>query len=138
MEKRIHKEIDAEVRLLHDSDNEMSDKIDHEETMKEQTEKNLQIEVERIYTEYHNLKASDLPMYRVYEGYKCKWYYKLEVRDGKQLCIKIVDDELYGMELTYVSSADILYEQNKPCKEHEWILATTKVLNYISPNTLKS
>ena len=91
-------------------------------------------DAEKASIEYHTLKVSDFPMYKQYEGYKCKWYYRLDVIKVKQRCIKIVDDEVSGMRSDNVSAESILDGSNKNCSEHEWILVCAKLLNYITPN----
>lgn len=93
------------------------------------------IYIEKKTIEYHSLKISDLPLYKVYEGYKCKWYYRLDVIDGKQRCVKISDDELHGVSVQNVSAESILGIENKDCEEHDWMLVCAKVLNYITPDT---
>ena len=90
--------------------------------------------IEKKSIEYHSLRVSDLPMYKVYEGYKCKWYYRLDVIDGKQRCLKIKDDEVSGMELLQLNAECILDAENKDCEEHDWMLACAKVLNYMTPD----
>jgi len=100
-------------------------------------DENENIYIERKFTEYHKLKVSDLPLYKVYEGYKCKWYYRLDVIDGKQRCLKIKDDEINGMELLQLNAECILDAENKDCEEQEWMLACAKVLNYMTPDIKK-
>ena len=133
MTKRTPEQIEQDILRIEEMTNETTDRIDREETEKEKSI----ILIEKRGIAYHKLKASDLPMFRVYEGYKCKWYYKLEVIEGKQVCIKITDDEINGVSLRNVSSEYILDEENKPCEKMDWILATAKVLNYMSPNINK-
>ena len=107
---------------------------DVNKAIEENGDENENIYIERKFIEYHKLKVSDLPLYKVYEGYKCKWYYRLDVVDGKQRCMKISDDELNGISLTNVSAESILEAENKDCEEHDWMLVCAKVLNYMTPD----
>tara|TARA_R110002051_G_scaffold308279_1_gene379839 strand:- start:767 stop:1168 length:402 start_codon:yes stop_codon:yes gene_type:complete len=133
MTKRTPDQIEQDILRIEEMTNETTDRIDREETKKE----NEIITIEKESIAYHKLKVSDLPMYKVYEGYKCKWYFKLEVVDGKQLCLKITDDEISGMKLEKLDAKYILDIGNQSCREVDWILATAKVLNYMSPNINK-
>ena len=134
MGTRTPEQIEQDILRIEEMTNETTDKIDREETKKEK--EILTIETESIA--YHKLKVSDLPMYKTYEGYKCKWHFKLEIVDGKQLCLKITDDEITGIKLEKLDAKYILDIANKPCREVDWILATSKVLSYMSPNIKKS
>jgi len=132
MTKERFNEIQNEISNLEAVDSAISDIIDAEETAKEQT-----IRIQKKTITYHDLKASDLPMYRQYEGYQCKWYYRLDVIDGKQRCVKIKVDDITGVEVLHLNSEAILDIENKPCTEQEWMLACAEVLNYITPNKTK-
>ena len=95
------------------------------------------IKIKKHSVEYHSLKASDLPMYKRYFGYQCVWYYKLDVIDGKQVCIKIAIEENGDVEMRPVVTSCILEAENEPCERHDWMLATVKVLNFMSPSKPK-
>jgi len=128
MNPKRFEELTEEISNLEAVDNAISDIVDKEET----------IRIEKNTITYHELKASDLPLYKIYEGYQCKWYYRLDVIDGKQRCLKIKDDEINGIELLELPAECILDAENKDCTEQEWLLACAKVLNYITPNIKKS
>ena len=131
MEKRTHKEIDAEVRFLHDSDNEISEKIDHDETMKEQTEKDLQIEVERKYTEYHNFKRADLPIYKKRIWFDSVWYYKLSCEKTRLILQRIDIKKYKPIPLSTPDVEDILDKDNIDCDAKEWRIAVGKLLTQL-------
>jgi len=125
-------EIIKECNETQIEDNAITDKIDREETQKE----NETILIERKSVEYHKLKVSDLPLYKKYEGMSHTVYYKLEVIDGKQKCIKIVIDEKLGCRVDDCKVDSLFDIENTDSNEMDWILATAKVLNYISPTVI--
>ena len=134
MTTRNSEQIEQDILKIEKMTNETTDRIDKEETKKE----NETILIERKSVEYHKLKVSDLPLYKKYEGMLYSWYYKLEIIDGKQVCIKIKIDEKFGMRVDDCKVDSLFDIENTDSTETEWILATAKVLNYITPNIKKS
>jgi len=131
--KRTPDQIEQDILRIEEMTNETTDRIDQEETKKEEEI----VIIEKQSVAYHKLKASDLPMFRIYKGFQYEWYFKLEVIDGKQVCIKIMIDE-NEIIMRPAKASEILDEENQPCTREDWMLATAKVLNYMSPNIVKS
>tara|TARA_R110000824_G_scaffold89988_2_gene220247 strand:- start:480 stop:896 length:417 start_codon:yes stop_codon:yes gene_type:complete len=129
IDEERHEELKEEISNLQQVDLAISEIIDAEETEKEK-----KIYIEKRSISYHELKVSDLPMIRMYEGFNCEWYYRLDIVDGKQVAMKIVVDKKNGCSLINVLAEDVLDPSNKPAKEHQWMLACASVLNYMTLN----
>tara|TARA_R100000458_G_scaffold31173_1_gene28579 strand:- start:1058 stop:1489 length:432 start_codon:yes stop_codon:yes gene_type:complete len=83
MEKSRLKELQDQVDLLINKDKETSDRIDKEETLKEQDEKMIEIAVPKKSSTIYKYKAKDLPLYFKWEGQTIKWCYRVYNVEGK-------------------------------------------------------
>ena len=131
MEKRTTQQIDEDILKIEKMDNEISDKINHQETMKEQTEKDLQIEIKRKYTEYHNIKRADLPLYKKRVWYSSVWYYKLSCEKTRLLLQRIDIEETEPVNLTTPLLDNFLEKINVDSDEKEWGIAVGKLLTQL-------
>ena len=122
-------ELQDEIKHLQDLDKQTSDRVQHELNVMDEKQPIL---IEKATTEYIKVQPTDLPIYKMYKGYKCVWYYKFEIIDNRQVCLLLKDDEIHGMSIQPVMPHNILNKENEDCKEYAWILTTAKFLNWIT------
>jgi hypothetical protein len=146
MTKRTLPEIKAEIKELQEIDNKTSDRVQHELNVMDEKEKEHTIKTEKVQTEYHKLKATDLPIYKKQEWkYKrwedgieniiTKWLYKLSVENGKLICQRIVIGDNRPCELQIDGPESILDSELIPSTKEEWQTATSKILTQLDKPT---
>lgn len=139
---RTHAEIKSEIKMLQDIDNKISDKVQHELNVMDEEEKEHEIKIKKVQTEYHKLKSTDLPIYKKQE-WKIKrwedgtddiltvWLYKLSVENGKLICQRIVHGENKPCELHIDTSESIMDPELIEATKDEWQIATAKILTQL-------
>jgi len=124
-------ELQDEIQELREKDKQTSDRVQHELNVMD--EKDDIVYIKKLTSAYHQLKFSDLPLYKKYIGVDSVWFYKLAIVDGKQKCfnVKVGDNRAEVLEL---SAHNILDPENVDSNEDEWMLACAELLNTLMPN----
>ncbi len=155
-------ELIKEIETTKEVDNAISDMVDakateDEETAKkalpegdEETAKEMFLEtqghktikvpyiVHQSIEEYHELKVSDLPLYKKYNLYKgyngddLTWYYRLAIIDGKQRVHKIsINAKDNNVSVYYCDLEDIFSHDNIDSNAEEWHAVVCKLLKIL-------
>jgi hypothetical protein len=138
-------ELKQEIETTKEIDNAISDIVDAKATEDEQTAKEMFLETQghktikipyktkQVVEKYHELKVSDLPLYKKYE--LCNditWYYRLSIIDGKQKVHKMSVNALDNdASVYYTEIEDVLDDNNIDSNAEEWHAAVCKLLKII-------
>ena len=138
-------ELKQEIETTKEIDNAISDIVDAKATEDEETAKEMFLETQghktikipyktkQVVEKYHELKVSDLPLYKKYQLHDdITWYYRLSIIDGKQkahrMSVNTTDNDV---SLYYIDLEDIFADDNKDSNAEEWHAAVCKLLKII-------
>ena len=144
--KRTLTEIRKEIKELEKIDNQTSDRVQHELNVMDEKEKELTFALQRMRTEYHKLKSSDLPLYAKQEwkiqNYETgidenltTWLYKLSIVEGRLLCQRLEYGKNKPYELHIDNIGIVAEEKVKEATEEEWTTAVSKLLTQLDKPT---
>tara|TARA_R110002050_G_scaffold226720_2_gene362414 strand:- start:73 stop:564 length:492 start_codon:yes stop_codon:yes gene_type:complete len=124
-------ELMQEIETTKEIDNAISDIVDAKAT-EEETIK-IPYKTKQVVDKYHELKVSDLPLYKKYKLHDdITWYYRLSIIDGKQkahrMSVNTTDNDV---SLYYIDLEDIFADDNKDSNAEEWHAAVCKLLKII-------
>ena len=120
---KTYKNLSSEIKALNDETNEITAKIDKEETAKE-------FKIKKIRTEYHNVHASDLPIYKKYNATFGTWLYKLHISQGK-LTLHKMEISRDSVQVCSLSPELLFIDGNEKSTEKEWHDGICKLLKII-------
>ena len=128
-------ELNQEIETTKEIDNAISDIVDAKATEEETAKETIKIpyKTKQVVEKYHELKVSDLPLYKKYE--LCNditWYYRLSIIDGKQKVHKMSVNALDNdASVYYTEIEDVLDDNNIDSNAEEWHAAVCKLLKII-------
>jgi|18_taG_2_1085343.scaffolds.fasta_scaffold81611_2 hypothetical protein len=108
------------------------------EVYRQEDEQEYELEVKESTSTIKKFHANDLPLYFKWHCYDT-WYYKVFVKDGRLLCIKISKEvNGGGFEFKTLEPTNAFVSQNVPIGKSEWDEVQTELINYITNNSLST